>query len=70
MSENLLNNPLFIIVIIACLLVLIILMVGIGGFSKGGKFNRKYSNKIMRLRILFQAIAVIIILIFVYFKWG
>ena len=68
MSENLLNNPLFIIVIIACLLVLIILMVGIGGFSKGGKFNRKYSNKIMRLRILFQAIAVIIILIFVYFK--
>ncbi len=68
MSENLLSNPLFIIVIIACLIVLIILMIGIGGFSRGGKFNKKYSNKLMRLRILFQAIAVIIILIFVYFK--
>jgi len=68
MPENLLNNPLFIMVIVACFIVLIILMVGIGGFSRGGKFNKKYSNKLMRLRILFQAIAVIIILIFVYFR--
>jgi len=42
------------------------LMVGIGGFGKGGEFNRKYANKIMRLRILAQFLAVAIILLFVY----
>ena len=68
MSQSLTENPLFIFVIIACFAVLLVLMVGIGGFSKGGKFNKKYSNKLMRLRILLQALAVIIILIFVYFK--
>ena len=62
------NQPFFILVVIACLAVLIVLMIGIGGFSKGGDFNRKYANKIMRLRILLQAIAILLILLFVYFK--
>ena len=59
------DDPLFILVAIACLAVLVILMVGIGGFSRGGEFNRKYANKIMRLRIIAQAVAVVLILIFV-----
>ena len=41
--------------------VLIILMIGIGGFAKGGEFNRKHSNRLMRYRIIAQAVAVIII---------
>ena len=60
------QDPLFIIIIISMAVVLIILMVGIGGFGKGGEFNRKYANKIMRLRILAQFLAVAIILLFVY----
>ena len=59
-----------IIVIVACLLVLIVLMVGLGGFTFGGEFNRKYANKIMRLRILLQAIAILLIILFVYFSRG
>ena len=59
-----------IIVIVACLLVLIVLMVGLGGFTFGGEFNRKYANKIMRLRILLQAIAILLIILFVYFSKG
>ena len=59
-----------IIVIIACLLVLIVLMIGLGGFTFGGEFNRKYANKIMRLRILLQAIAILLIILFVYFSRG
>ena len=35
-------------------------------FGKGGEFNRKYANKLMRLRILAQFMAVAIILLFVY----
>ena len=59
-----------IIVIVACLLVLIVLMIGLGGFAFGGEFNRKYANKIMRLRILLQAIAILLIILFVYFSKG
>ena len=55
-------------VIVACLLVVIVLMIGLGGFAYGGEFNRKYANKIMRLRIVAQFIAVILILAFVYFS--
>jgi len=65
-----LENPLFFFIIFTCLAVLIVLMVGIGGFSQGGNFNKKYANKIMRLRIILQAVAVMLIIIFVYFKKG
>ena len=59
-----------VIVIVACLLVVIVLMIGLGGFAFGGEFNRKYANKIMRLRILLQAIAILLIILFVYFSKG
>ena len=59
-----------IIIIVACLLVVIVLMVGLGGFAFGGDFNKKYANKIMRLRILLQAIAILLIIVFVYFSRG
>ena len=60
-----LNDPLFIVVAIAVLAVLAILMVGIGGFARGGEFNRKHANRIMRYRIAAQFAAVILILAFV-----
>jgi ABC-type dipeptide/oligopeptide/nickel transport system permease subunit len=46
------------------------LVIGIGGFGAGGKFNAKHGNRMMRLRILFQAIAVILILLLVYLNSG
>ena len=61
------QDSLFIIVILAMATVAIILMIGIGGFGRGGEFNRKYANKLMRLRIFAQFIAVLLILLFVYF---
>ena len=64
------SQPLFILIVLACLAVLIVLMVGVGGFSKGGDFNKKYANKIMRLRIILQAIAIILIVSFVYLSKG
>jgi len=64
------QDPLFIIVVISVLVVLVILMIGIGGFAKGGDFNRKHANRIMRYRIGAQAVAVLIILAFVYFRRG
>ncbi|WP_376875314.1 twin transmembrane helix small protein [Albirhodobacter sp. R86504] len=64
------NDPLFYIVAAACLAVLVILMIGIGGFAKGGDFNKKHANKVMRLRIIAQAIAIVMILLFVWLRGG
>jgi uncharacterized membrane protein affecting hemolysin expression len=63
-----LQDPLFILVVIAVLVVLAILMFGIGVFARGGEFNRKHANRIMRYRIAAQAVAVVLILIFVFFR--
>ena len=65
MSENA-----HIFVMVVCLLVVIVLMIGLGGFAFGGDFNKKYANKLMRLRILLQAIAILLIIFFVYFSRG
>lgn len=62
------DDPLFIVVAVACIAVLIILLIGIGGFAKGGDFNRKHANRIMRYRIGAQFIAVVLILAFVFFR--
>ena len=59
------KDPLLLITAFACLAVLVILMIGIGGFARGGDFNRKHANRIMRYRIIAQAIAVALILVFV-----
>ncbi|MCV6598189.1 MAG: twin transmembrane helix small protein [Mangrovicoccus sp.] len=59
------KDPLFILAALACLLVLGILLVGIGGFAKGGEFNRKHANRIMRYRIAAQFLAVLLIVGFV-----
>ncbi len=58
------HDPLFILIAIACLVVVVILMVGIGGFAKGGEFNRKHANRLMRYRIAAQAVAVLLIVVF------
>jgi hypothetical protein len=67
-----LNDPLFIIAAIASLAVLAILMVGIFGFARGGDFNRKHANRIMRYRIAAQFVAVVLIIAFVALRqlWG
>ncbi|MCP4822302.1 MAG: twin transmembrane helix small protein [Shimia sp.] len=64
------NDPLFWVAAVACLGVLVILMIGVGGFAKGGEFNRKHANKIMRMRLAAQFVAVILILAFVWFRTG
>ena len=60
------DDPFFVVVLVSVLVVAVILMIGIGGFAKGGSFNRKYSNKLMRLRIVAQLIAVVLIAIYVW----
>ena len=64
------QDPLFIIVAIAVLVVAAILLTGIGGFAKGGDFNKEHANRIMRYRIYAQAAAIALILVFVLIRRG
>ncbi|MEY5039163.1 MAG: hypothetical protein RL472_2269, partial [Pseudomonadota bacterium] len=42
--------------------------IGIGSFAKGGDFNRKYANRLMRWRLGAQFVAVILIVSFAYLR--
>lgn len=64
------NDPFFYVVAISTLLVLGILIVGVVGFARGGQFNRKHGNRMMRYRIIAQAVAVVLILVFIYLRSG
>ena len=45
----------------------IVLVLGIGTLFKGGADSKKYSNKLMQLRVLLQFIAVLVLVGFAYF---
>ena len=45
----------------------IVLILGIGTLFKGGETSKKYSNKLMQLRVLLQFIAIIALVGFAYF---
>ncbi|WP_306115629.1 MULTISPECIES: twin transmembrane helix small protein [unclassified Roseovarius] len=62
------DDPLFYVVAVACLVVAGIMMFGVITFGRGGEFNRKHANKIMRWRIGAQFIAVVLILLFVFIR--
>ena len=49
------------------ILVGIVLILGIGTLFKGGETSKKYSNKLMQLRVLLQFIAIILLVGFAYF---
>jgi Hypoxia induced protein conserved region len=65
-----LSDPLFIFAAIACFVVLGILLFGIGTFAKGGEFNKRNANKIMRWRIGVQFVAVVLIVAFAWLRSG
>ena len=56
-----------IIAIMLLILVAIVLVLGIGTLFKGGEASKKYSNKLMQYRVLFQFIAIIVLVCFAYF---
>ena len=53
--------------IIFLLAVGIVLILGIGTLFKGGDASKKYSNKLMQLRVLLQFVAIVLLILFAYF---
>lgn len=57
-------NIFFILLIVFLILTLASLLVGVFSMGKGGDFNRRNANKLMRYRVLFQAGAVVSFVLF------
>ena len=53
--------------IILLIVVAVVLILGIGTLFKGGETSKKYSNKLMQLRVLLQFIAIVALVSFAYF---
>ena len=56
-----------VIAIVLILAVTVVLVLGIGTLFKGGSTSKKYSNKLMQLRVLLQFIAIIVLVCLAYF---
>ena len=56
-----------ILILISLLAVVVTLAVGIYALFRGGDFGRSYSNKLMRLRVLLQFVAVLVLVAAFYF---
>ncbi|PCK00257.1 MAG: hypothetical protein COA45_00275 [Zetaproteobacteria bacterium] len=50
-----------ILVLIALLCVVAVLFIGIFAMIKGGKFNEKYGNKLMQLRVALQGLTILLL---------
>ncbi|MBK8161178.1 MAG: twin transmembrane helix small protein [Rhodospirillaceae bacterium] len=58
------TNILLILLIIFMILALGSLLVGVFNMGKGGTFNKNNSNKLMRYRVVFQAGAVALLVLY------
>ena len=64
------SDPLFYIILAACIVVLAVLMLGVGSFAKSGEFHKKHANTIMRWRVGLQFVAVGLIVLYVWLRNG
>jgi uncharacterized membrane protein affecting hemolysin expression len=63
-----LSDPLLIIALLACLAVLVILLMGVNSFRRGGEYAKQNSNKFMRWRLIAQFVAIVLVLAFIYVR--
>ncbi len=54
-------------ILAALALVVVVLVAGLAVMAKGGATSRKYSNRLMQLRVLTQFLAIALIALAVYF---
>ena len=59
------NGVIFTLLAVNLAAVVIVLLTGVVGMARGGDFNAKYGNKLMRLRVILQGLAVVLFLLLV-----
>ena len=69
-DKNMMTQIAFILMGAGMLITVIILGTGLFAMMRGGEFNKKYSNKLMRARIIAQLFAIIMFVIGGYLAKG
>lgn len=54
--------------IVALCLTGLVLIIGVVSMAIGGNFDRKFSSKLMTLRVFFQAVAILLLFIIFFYK--
>ncbi len=62
------QDPLFMLILLACAAVVVVLVMGLGGFAKGSGWAAQNSNRLMRYRLGAQFVAVVLIALFVWLR--
>lgn len=57
------SSLLYFLIPLAFLAVVVVLVTGVAGFARGGKFNKQYGNKLMQARVALQFGAVMLLLL-------
>ena len=55
-----------IILVLFMIATLVVVVVGVIAMAVNGKLNKNHSNKLMRLRVLFQAVAILVFVILIW----
>ena len=58
-------SVLVVLTIIALVAVIAVLITGVIAMVRGGEFNRKYGNRLMRARVMLQAVAIMLVMLLV-----
>ena len=64
------SGVLFTLLIIAMVAVVGVLFFGLFSMARGGAYNQRNANKLMRWRVGLQFVAIVIIMLFVYVRHG
>ena len=54
------------VLVVSMVLALLMVVIGVIAMAKNGNFNKKHSNKLMRMRVLFQGVAVLVFAAIIY----
>ena len=54
------------VLVVSMVLALLMVVIGVIAMAKNGNLNKKHSNKLMRMRVLFQGIAVLVFAAIIY----
>ena len=60
------SGTVMILIFVAMGATLAILLAGIVVMARGGAFNRKYSTRLMRFRVIFQGIAILLFAVLIF----
>ena len=59
------SNIIIILLAIAMAGVVLVLFVGIGVMARGGEFNRRHGNRLMRMRVVLQGAAILLFILLI-----